>query len=306
MTGGMSDGNGTRRREAEPHVDVLPDAESATRASATLLATALADAVRERGRADWATTGGSTVVGIYRALASEPLRDLVPWDHVQVWWGDDRFVPRDHPLSNRRPFDAGLLNGPALAGMSGTGAAGVDVHRDAVPGVGLPMTNVHGMPIEAAMAAMPKDEPREQAVMSAAQRAAEAYAAELSAAPLARDAAGIPIFDVILVGVGPDGHVFSVFPGSPLLDSPALVSAVQAPTHVEPHVARVSLSPRFLTAARLLDVIVLGGAKAEIVSKVLAGPRDIHRDPSRLARRAGAAWFLDAAAAADLPGDGGG
>ncbi|HYL41409.1 MAG TPA: 6-phosphogluconolactonase, partial [Candidatus Binatus sp.] len=126
--------------------------------------------------------------------------------------------------------------------------------------------------------------------------------AELEAAPLPRDRVGFPILDVVLVGVGPDGHVFSVFPGSPLLGSTALASAVPAPSHVEPHVARVSLNPGFLTASRLPLAVVLGTGKARVVAEVLSGPRDVRRYPAQLARRAGAAWFLDAAAAAELPG----
>jgi 6-phosphogluconolactonase len=261
-------GNGTPPHELEPHVDVLPTPESAARAAATLLASALADAVRERGRADWATTGGSTVGPIYRRLAAAPLRDLVPWAGVHVWWGDDRWVPRHDPLSNRLPFDQVLL-----------GAGGPD---------GLVPENVHPIPIDQAIAG------------GTPETAAEAYAAELRAAPFERDAAGTPILDVILVGVGPDGHVLSVFPGSPLLDSPAWVAAVPAPQHVEPHVARVSLSPRFLASARLPIVVVLGAAKAETVARVLGGPRDVRRWPAQLARRGGAAWFLDRAAAAEL------
>jgi 6-phosphogluconolactonase len=296
--------NGSQPRETEPHVDVLPDAEEATAAAATLLATALAEgaplgapalaaAAGERGRADWATTGGTTVIPIYRHLTQSPLRDLVPWGRVHVWWGDDRLVPLDHPLSNRLPFDEVLLGAAGLAGMSGTGAAGVDAHLGSLPGVPIPVSNVHGMPIDEALANAPDD---------AAARAAAAYSVELRAAPLARDAAGTPILDVVLVGVGPDGHVFSVFPDSPLLDSPALVSAVPAPSHVEPHVARVSLSPRFLGAARLVIVVALGQAKAEVVGRILTGPRDVRSEPAQLARRAGAAWFLDQAAAAALAG----
>ncbi|HET9681312.1 MAG TPA: 6-phosphogluconolactonase, partial [Candidatus Limnocylindrales bacterium] len=226
MWGVPAGGNGTRPQESEPHVDVLADPEATTRAAATLLAAALADAVRERGRADWATTGGSTVVGIYRALATEPLRDLVPWDRVHVWWGDDRLVPRDHPLSNRLPFDQGLLAMAGLAGMSGTGAGAVDVHLGVTSGVPIPIPNVHAMPIDAALAAAAAEGRPATATEHAARQAADSYAAELEAAPLPRDGSGIPILDVVLVGVGPDGHVFSVFPDSPLLDSAALASPV--------------------------------------------------------------------------------
>ncbi len=281
-------GNGAGPSEREPTIDVLPNAPAASLAAATLIAGALAEAVRLRGRADWATTGGSTPIPIYRHLAVAPLRDLVPWDHIHVWWGDDRYVPRDHPLSNCLAFDQALLNAGARTGAAGDGAAAIDIHLGAQPGVPLPVANVHRMPIDESLA---RGSPEE---------AAAAYEAELRAAPLEHDPAGVPILDVVLVGVGPDGHVFSVFPGSPLLDSPALVSAVPAPEHVAPHVARISLSPRFLTAARLPIAVVLGASKAEIIQRILGGPRDVRRWPAQLARRPGAAWFLDAASAARL------
>jgi 6-phosphogluconolactonase len=267
----MSRGNGSTPHDGEPTIDVLPDAEAAATAAATLIASALADAVRTRGRADWATTGGSTPLPIYAALVRPPLRDLVPWDRVHVWWGDDRMVPRDDPLSNRLPLDQVLLAG----------------------GVPIPGDNLHPFPIDAALGRFPT-------TAEAARVAAATYEAELRAAPLERDGQGVPRLDVVLVGVGPDGHVFSVFPGSPLFDSPHWVAAVPAPEHVEPHVARVSLSPRFLAAARLPIAVVLGAGKADIIRQLLGGRRDIRRWPAQLARRPGAAWFLDAAAAAEL------
>ena len=106
----------------------------------------------------------------------------------------------------------------------------------------------------------------------------------------------------MLVGIGPDGHVLSEFPGSPLFDSEAWASAVPAPTHIEPHVARVSLHPRILELARLPIVVAHGTAKAAILATVLGGERDVRRWPAQLARRDGAVWFVDKAAAAALPG----
>ncbi len=79
----------------------------------------LADAIASRGIAHWATTGGSAAPGIYAALRTPPLRELVDWSRVHTWWGDDRFVPADHPLSNVLPFAHGLLAEGGLDGRGG-------------------------------------------------------------------------------------------------------------------------------------------------------------------------------------------
>jgi 6-phosphogluconolactonase len=271
----------------EPEIEVLPDRAAVSRAAAARLAGALEEAVARRGRADWVTTGGSTPVGIYRQLAVAPLRNEVPWAEVHVWWGDDRFVPRDHPLSNVLPLDQVLL----AAGASGGEQSELGGERlEMVPGVPLPAENVHAPRMGQAIA-----EGR------GPEWVATAYEDELRAAGLPQGDPGIPIFDVVLVGVGPDGHVLSVFPRSDLFSSTAWASAVAAPTHVEPYVARVSLHPAILAVARLAIVVVHGHAKADIVGEILAGPRDPRRLPAQLARRAGAIWFLDRAAAARLP-----
>ena len=289
--------NGSTPTDGEPTIDVLPDAEGAATAAASLIASALADAVRRRDRADWATTGGSTPIPIYRSLARPPLRDLVPWDRVHVWWGDDRLVPRDHPLSNRLPFDQVLLRAVGPGAETGSGDDVTAAEARDWARVTLPEANIHPIPIDLALGRFADPD-------EAAHAAASTYESELHAAPLERDPEGFPILDVVLVGVGPDGHVFSVFPESPLFDSPRWVSAVPAPDHVEPHVARVSLHPRILVAARIPVVVVIGAGKAAVVAELLRGRRDVRRWPAQLARRPGAAWFLDQASAAGLPGHG--
>ena len=274
----------------EPRVEVLDDPEGTSRAAASAIADALAAAVEQRGRADWVTTGGSTPVGIYRELAVAPLRDAVPWYAVNVWWGDDRFVPRDHPLSNVLPLDQVLVSASARAGLSGTGEYAVDVDLGTEPGVTLPVSNIHAPRMGEAIASG-----------AGLEWVAEEYADRIRDAGLpASD--GFPIFDVVLVGMGSDGHVLSVFPGSPLFDSEAWVSAVPAPTHIEPHVGRVSLHPRILELARLPMVVAHGAGKSEILAAVLGGERDVRKWPAQLARRDGAVWFVDRAAAAALPG----
>ena len=274
----------------EPRIEVLPDPEATSRAAAEALAAALSEAVAARGRADWATTGGSTPVGIYRALATSPLRDQVPWHAVYVWWGDDRYVPRDHPLSNVLPLDQVLLSAAARAGLSGTGAYGVDVELGSEPGVPLPTGNIHAPRMGDAIGHN-----------AGAEWAAEEYGDGLRDAGLTLSDDGYPILDVVLVGVGADGHVLSVFPRSSLFDSTAWVAAVPAPTHIEPHVARISLNPRILELARLPMVVAHGGAKAETLATVFGDERDVRRWPAQVARRPGAVWYLDKAAAANLP-----
>jgi 6-phosphogluconolactonase len=274
----------------EPELRILDDAEAASGAAAEALANELTDAVERRDRADWVTTGGSTPAGIYRALAVAPLRDQVPWYAVHAWWSDDRFVPRDHPLSNVLPFDQILLSASARAGLSGTGADAAEVELGIEPGVPVPVENIHAPAMGRAIADA-----------AGPERVAREYEAELRAAGLPVSDQGFPIVDVMLLGIGDDGHMLSVFPGSPLFDATAWVSAVPAPTHIEPHVARISLNPRIVEAARSVIVVAHGAGKAEILASVLGPERDERRWPAQLARRPGATWFLDRAAAALLP-----
>lgn len=272
-------------------VRIYEDPDATSRAAAEAIAGALHAAIDARGRADWATTGGSTPVAVYRHLATDPLRHSVPWEGVNVWWGDDRYVPRDHPLSNVLPLDQVLVSATARAGLSGTGADAALVKNEYDPGVYIPPANIHAPRMTDAIgrAAGP-------------EWVAEEYEAELRAAGLQEADDGLPIFDVLFLGIGPDGHLLSVFPGSGLFDTAAWVSAVPAPTHVEPHVARVSLNPGVVGAARLAMPVVHGEGKAAILASVFGGDRDPRRWPAQLARRQGAVWFIDRAAAAQLPG----
>ena len=82
---------------------------------------------------------------------------------------------------------------------------------------------------------------------------------------------GWPAFDLLLLGVGSDGHLLSVFPGSPALDSTELAMAIPAPTHIGPHVERVTLNPAVVGAARQVLVVVTGTAKAAVLAEIF-GP----------------------------------
>ena len=109
---------------SDERIVILPDPEACALAAAELIATTLVEAAAARDVAHWATTGGSTAGPTYRHLAQPPLRDVVPWEQVHLWWGDDRFVPADHPLSNVHVATSDLLEIGATSGESGTGASG--------------------------------------------------------------------------------------------------------------------------------------------------------------------------------------
>ena len=214
-------------------VEILADADACADRAARLIARTIVGAAAARGVAHWATTGGSAPAAIYRRLAAPPLRDTIPWERVQLWWGDDRFVPADHPLSNVHVATSDLLEIGALSGESGTGGLGADVGGRR-PGAPLHAGNVHQVPVAGAIA-------RSEGPGWAAER----YAEELAASgPAFVD--GTPAFDLVLLGVG---H---------------------------------------------------GAAKAAILGSVLGDEVDERRWPAQLARREGATWILDKAAASAL------
>lgn len=278
-----------RPNAGEPDIIVLRDPEACAATAAERIAAALREPILERGLAHWATTGGTTPAPIYRRLATPPLRDKVKWTAVELWWSDERFVPRDHPLSNAKVAADSLLEIAWLAGESGTGGSGADIAGRRAPGAPIPAVNVHPIPAAEAIA-------EGQGPDWAATRYAE----------MLRDSGppvegGWPVFDLILLGVGPDGHIMSVFPGSAAFDSKDWAIGVPAPTHVEPHVARITLNPQILDVARQIVLVSQGESKAGVLASVLGGEREPRRWPAQLARRSGAVWILDEAAAAQLP-----
>ena len=252
---------------------VLEDEAAVAREAARRTIAALAAAVAERHVAHIALTGGSTAAPLYRELARAENHAALDWSRVHLWWGDERFVPSDHPDSN-----AGLVYAQLLGGG-----------EEGAPALPIDPENVHPVPVEEALS---DDDP----VALAAQRYAEVLTRLVL---LARG--GVPRFDVLLAGVGPDGHVLSIFPGSPALaDDAPIVLAIAAPEHVEPHIARITLSAKSIAEAGTVIVMATGEGKAEIVASVLEGDRDVSRWPAQSALSANATWLLDKGAAAML------
>jgi 6-phosphogluconolactonase len=193
----------------------------------------------------------------------------MPWAQTRIWFGDDRFVPRADPLSNVSPLDAQLLS-PSADGASSP----------------LSPSAVHPWPTTAA------DAPT----------AVSAYLAELRAAGVPHTPRGFPIFDLVLIGIGGDGHCLSVFPGSPLaLDGAPVAAGVPAPTHIEPHVPRLSFSVGVLAAAREVLALAPGAGKAEALARIFSDSTAVADAPAKGALIPTATWLLDTASAANLP-----
>jgi 6-phosphogluconolactonase len=208
------------------------------------------------GRAAVCLTGGSSPEGLYRLLASDPWRNEVPWDRVHWFIGDDRFVWESDPLSNM--------------GMA---------RRLFLDRVGAPRENIHAMATDAnypeATAGLYEDELK------------RFYGAD-------RLDPARPLFDLVLMGLGDDGHTASLFPHSPALEQKTRWVVGIAKAGLEPFVPRVTLTFPALASTREMLFLVDGEKKRGILQRVLAGD-DL---PAARAHADGdLVWLVDRAAA---------
>lgn len=221
-------------------------------------------AIAARDRFAIALSGGSTPRPLYERLAEPPARDEIDWSRVEVFWSDERCVPPDDERSNYRMAREALL--------------------DHVP---LGETQIHRMRGE---------DPQPE-------RAAAEYERGLRWA-LGSSGERPPRLDLVLLGLGADGHTASLFPGSPAVVSERLVAAVRHAGDPRPRVDRLTLTPVAIGAAREVVFMVAGKEKVEAVAATLEGPRDPTRWPAQALRPVDgrATWILDRHAAAGLGG----
>src|SRR5215217_8147005 len=183
-------------------VIVAGDLEALSHQVANQIARTATEAVAARGRCALALAGGNTPRRTYELLAEPPLRDAMPWDALHLFWGDERCVPPDHPDSNYRMAREALI--------------------DRAP---IPAANVHRVPTEEGSAV---------AVAAYYERELRTF--------FALEVEDVPRFDLILLGLGPDGHTASLFPGSPeAMTQDRLVVGVPE-AGMEPYVPRISLA----------------------------------------------------------------
>ena len=243
----------------EPDILVLDDP---AREAADFIAGILSAAAGQKGVASFVLAGGGTPLALYRSLASPLYRQAVPWGKVHFFWGDERLVPPDDPGSN----------------FAAAGNAFLEP-------LSIPPGNIHR--IEGGLA------PHE---------AAADYAARLSAWAADFDPGAPnpwPRFDLVLLGLGEDGHTASLFPGSPVMvDSP--VMAVTADYQGRP-AGRVTLTPPVFNDAHAVYFLVSGANKAEAVYQTLYSDDSVRFPAQRIRPADGqVTWLLDRAAAAAL------
>lgn len=242
-------------------VRVYPSRQALFRAAGRRVVAAARRAVAARGAFSLVLAGGGTPVPLYTLLAGAPLREKVPWAQVHVFWGDERCVPPDHSESN--------------FGMA---------QRTLLSHVPIPPAHVHRIPGE-----MP---PRE---------AASAYEALLRRSLGAEESGSEPVprFDLVLLGLGEDGHTASLFPGTSALWHGHWVVALDGGPE---RGWRVSLTPQAFNAARCICFLVSGQAKAHALGRTLSGPPDADAWPAQAIQpvEGDLVWLVDAEAAEGL------
>ncbi|KXK61115.1 6-phosphogluconolactonase [Micromonospora rosaria] len=248
---------------SEASVAVHADAEVLAQAVAARFVVKLLDAQADRGTASVVLTGGRIAAAVYRAVATLPAREAVDWSRVDVWWGDERFLPAGDPERNETQARAALL--------------------DAVP---LDPARVHPMP---AADGPDGDDP---------EAAAARYATELAAAAGPGVGGALPHFDVLMLGVGEDGHVASVFPEHPVVHEERSVSAVR--DSPKPPPVRTTLTLPTINTAQEVWLVAGGSDKAKAVAAALAGSGPVPLPAGQVRGLARTLWLLDRAAAAEL------
>jgi 6-phosphogluconolactonase len=220
-----------------------PNLKALSRAAAEFTLELAQENVKKHGAFAVALSGGNTPRPLYEALTNPPFEARMPWRNTHLFWGDERCVPTDHPDSN-------------FAMASNT----------LISRVPIPSQNVHRIPVE----------------IVPADGAAEAYEAllreffgtfaktdTLPHAPYGSEP--FPSFDLILLGVGKDGHTASLFPGDRALEEgKSWVVAVRTP-HGSPPVPRITLTLPVINRARCVLFLASGAGKREVISSILEG-----------------------------------
>ncbi|WP_156689727.1 6-phosphogluconolactonase [Mycobacterium sp. Marseille-P9652] len=241
-------------------VEVFPDSDALVEAAARRLVETIRGAVAERGRALIVLTGGSNGIGLLRALATE---GDIDWSKVHLFWGDERYVPEDDDERNDKQAREALLDR-----------------------VDIPSSNVHPMPASDGE--------------FGTDLAAAALAYEQLLAANAEPGQLVPNFDVHLLGMGPEGHINSLFPDTPaVLETARMVVGVEDSPKPPPR--RITLTLPAVQRSREVWLMVSGSGKADAAAAAIGGAPPVSVPAGGAVGLETTLWLLDEEAAAKLP-----
>lgn len=221
----------------KPQVRRYPTLSDLSRAAAEFICGLAQESVETHGLFTVALSGGNTPKPLYEDLARPPFTARMPWPHIHFFWGDERCVPPDHPDSNfAMAFDALISKVP------------------------VPPQNVHRIPAEG----------------GTPQGAAEAYEDMLreflrssDSSDASHQGKSFPSLDLVLLGMGKDGHTASLFPGDqPLEERKRWVAAVEHPRG-SPPVPRITLTLPMINSAKCVLFLISGAGKLELLRSIL-------------------------------------
>ncbi len=247
----------------EPRLEIARDSRDLAERMVQLFIAAAEGAVASRGVFRTALSGGRTPEQFLLRLASSPRAQVLPWDKVHVFWVDERYVPPDSQASNYRLVVETFLNR-----------------------IDIPTANIHRISTECADV----------------DAAARDYERTMREAFGLQDSE-IPQFDLIVLGMGRDGHTASLFPNSgAIYDTDHLACAVCSVG--DPKLDRITLTKSVLRAARRLVVLVSGGDKTQMLEEVLTGEPDEMRYPIQVLWPVldRVTWLVDREAAGKISG----
>jgi 6-phosphogluconolactonase len=251
--------------ELTPEVIIHADAERLAKSVAERLVSGLVAAQSSSGDASVVLTGGRIGIAVLAAVADSPAAtNAIDWRRLDVWWGDERFLPSGDPDRNETQAREALL--------------------DHVP---VDPARVFPMPAS--------DGPDGDDVDAAAER----YAQTLAARAKPEDGGPVPRFDILMLGVGPDGHVASLFPGLPgTQEERSVVGVRDSP---KPPPIRISMTFPTLAAANEVWLVVAGEDKASAVRLAVEGASKDEIPAAGVRGRQRTLWLVDQAAASQLP-----
>lgn len=242
----------------KPEIRCFPNLSDLSRAAAEFICELAEARIKERNIFTLVLAGGSTPRLLYEELASQPIASRIDWQHTHLFWGDERCVPSDNPDSN---FSLAL--------------------QTLISKVDVPPSNIHRIP---ATTGSPK------AVAAEYETTLQEFFQPTAASD---PSTSFPSFDLVLLGIGVDGHTASLFPGDAALEErTSWVVAVEG-SSASPPVPRITLTFPVINEAKCVIFLASGSNKREVFQQVVNNPETSAYPAARVKPSGRLLWFID-------------